>query len=74
MQDEPIESMRRVEEYVAMYEGFVRGVRRAGTTIPVGGPTLSSNLFFLEEFLKIARDKRLEIDYLKRVFFAFDDL
>ena len=72
MQDEPIESMRLVEEYVSMYEGFVRGVRRAGTTIPVGGPTLSSNLFFLEEFLKIARDKRLEIDYLTLHFYGTD--
>lgn len=72
MKDEPIESLRRVEEYVSMYEGFVRGVRRAGTTIPVGGPTLSSNLFFLEEFLKIARDKRLEIDYLTLHFYGTD--
>lgn len=72
MSNEPIESMRRVEEYVAMYEGFVRGVRRAGTSISVGGPTLSSSLFFLEEFLKIVRAKSLELDYLTLHFYGTD--
>ena len=72
MQDEPLESIRRVEEYVAMYEGFVRGVRRAGTSIPVGGPTLAGSMFFLEHFLEIAQKKKLEINYITLHFYGTD--
>ncbi|MBO5277440.1 MAG: hypothetical protein J6B05_02150 [Clostridia bacterium] len=63
MKDEPYDSIRRVEEYVSMYEGFVKGIRRAGTSISVGGPTLAQSTFFLEEFLKAIKEKNLEINY-----------
>ena len=72
MGDEPYDSPRRVEEYVAMYEGFVRGVRRAGTTMPVGGPTLAQSLFFLENFLKIVKERNLELNYLTMHFYGTD--
>ena len=72
MFDEPMDTMRRVEEYASMYEGFVRGVRRAGTSIAVGGPTLAQSSFFLEEFLKIVKKKNLELDYITLHFYGTD--
>jgi hypothetical protein len=70
--DEPWESHLRVKEYVSMYEGFVRGVRRAGTSISVGGPTLAASSFFLEEFLKVVKKKNLELDYITLHFYGTD--
>ncbi|MBQ9714203.1 MAG: hypothetical protein IJV83_02660 [Clostridia bacterium] len=72
MKDEPWDTMHRVEEYVAMYEGFVRGIRRAGTTISVGGPTLAASTFFLENFLKIVKAKNLELNYITMHFYGTD--
>lgn len=70
--DEPWESHLRVKEYVSMYEGFVRGVRRAGTSISVGGPTLAASSFFLEEFLKVVKKKNLELNYITLHFYGTD--
>ena len=64
MREEPMDTARRVDEYVSMYEGFVRGVRRAGSSISVGGPTLAASMWFLEEFLKRIKERDLEINYL----------
>ena len=72
MKDEPLDTMRRVEEYLSMYEGFVKGVRRAGTKISVGGPTLAASTFFLEEFLKRIKEKNIEINYLTLHFYGTD--
>lgn len=72
MANEPMDTMRRVKEYVAMYEGFVRGVRRAGTSISVGGPTLAQSIFFLENFLKIVKEKNLELNYITLHFYGTD--
>ena len=72
MSEEPMNTMRRVEEYVSMYEGFARGVRRAGTSIPVGGPTLALSTFFLEEFLKLVKKKNLELNYITMHFYGTD--
>lgn len=70
MKEEPYDSIRRVEEYVSMYEGFVKGIRRAGTSISVGGPTLAQSTFFLEEFLKAVKEKNLEVNYLTMHFYG----
>jgi len=72
MKEEPYDSIRRVEEYLSMYEGFVRGIRRAGTSISVGGPTLAGSTFFLEEFLKRVKEKNLEVNYLTLHFYGTD--
>ena len=70
MSGEPQDTMRRVEEYVAMYEGFVRGIRRAGTMISLGGPTLAGSMFFLENFLKIIKERNIEINYITLHFYG----
>ena len=72
MADEPWDTLRRVEEYVSMYESFVKGIRRAGTSVSVGGPTLAASTFFLEEFLKRVKEKNLEINYLTMHFYGTD--
>ena len=72
MKDEPWDTMHRVEEYMSMYEGFVRGVRRAGTSISVGGPTLAASTFFLENFLKFVKAKNLELNYITMHFYGTD--
>ena len=72
MSDEPYDTLHRVEEYVAMYEGFVKGIRRAGAKISVGGPTLAGSTFFLEEFLKLIKEKNLEINYFTLHFYGTD--
>lgn len=72
MADEPHDTMRRVEEYCEMYEAFVKGVRRACKSIPVGGPALSWSTYFLENFLKIVKEKELELNYIALHFYGTD--
>ncbi len=72
MAEEPNDTMRRVEEYFAMYERFVKGVRRASADVSVGGPTLAWSTFFLENFLKMIKERGVEINYLTLHFYGTD--
>ena len=54
----------RAEEYYAMYEAFVKGVRRVSDKIPVGGPALASRDDFLEAFLKRVKEGKLPMDFI----------
>ena len=54
----------RAKEYYAMYESFVKGVRRVSDKIPVGGPALASRDDFLEAFLKRVKEGKLPMDFI----------
>jgi len=54
----------RVKEYYAMYESFVKGVRRVSDKIPVGGPALAYRDDFLEVFLKRVKEGKLPMDFI----------
>ncbi len=54
----------RLEEYCKMYEGFARGIKRADSEIPIGGPALAVRLDFLDGFLAYVSEKQLPIDFI----------
>ena len=55
---------QRCEEYLKLYEYFVRGVRRANKRVMLGGPALACVLEFLDCFLKGVKERGLEMNYL----------
>lgn len=54
----------RCDEYLKLYEFFVRGVRRANRTVMVGGPALACVLDFFECFLNGVKERGLEMNYI----------
>ncbi len=52
-----------IEEYMRLYRGFVRGVKRVGAELYVGGPALASSIPFLEGFLQRVKDEGLPFDF-----------
>ena len=60
----------RVDAYFPMYEAFVRGVRRATASIPVGGPALSDKMEFLEGFLSRVKASGVELNYISLHFYG----
>ena len=54
----------RAKEYCQMYEGFVKGVRRACSEIAIGGPALASDETFFEYFLNNVKEKKLPLDFI----------
>ena len=54
----------RCEEYLRMYEAFVKGVRRASSEVRVGGPALAYVTEFLEQFLNGVKERDLDLDYI----------
>ena len=54
----------RCDEYLMMYEAFVKGVRRATDKIKVGGPALAHFTEFLECFLNGVKERELALDYI----------
>ncbi|MBR7132553.1 MAG: hypothetical protein IKD04_03390 [Clostridia bacterium] len=51
-------------EYCKLYDAFVRGVRRASKGIPVGGPAISYNVDFLDQFLAHVKKTGVEMNYV----------
>jgi hypothetical protein len=47
-----------------MYQGFVRGTRKACKDIKIGGPTLAGHLDFLEDFLYFVKENALDLDFI----------
>ena len=66
------EDESRCEEYLRMYEGFVKGVRRANDKIRVGGPALAVVSSFLERFLLGVKERGLDLDYISVHFYGTD--
>ena len=62
----------RCEEYLSMYEGFVRGVRRASSGVRVGGPALAATEDFLRYFLNGIKQRKIELDYISMHFYGTD--
>ena len=56
--------VERCEEYLKLYEHFVRGVRRANKKIMLGGPAHACVPEFLDHFLMKVRERGLEMNYL----------
>lgn len=54
----------RLQAYLPLYEGFVRGVLRADERLHVGGPALAGRLDFLKGFLEFVKEKKLRLDYI----------
>jgi len=54
----------RLKEYIEMYEGFVKGIRRATSKGVLGGPVLAFHKEFFEEFLREVRERKLELGYI----------
>ena len=54
----------RAKAYFAMYEAFVKGVRRVSDQIPVGGPALASRDDFLEAFLERVKKEKTPLDFI----------
>lgn len=61
---EDVEDKSRADEYLLMYEAFVKGVRRACKGIRVGGPALAVTKSFLKYFLTGVKERGLEMDYI----------
>ena len=67
-----LQDKRRVEEYLKLYEAFVRGVRRASKDVRMGGPALAVLNSFLEQFLLGVKERGLEINYIALHFYGTD--
>ncbi len=67
-----LQDKRRCDEYLRMYEGFVKGVRRACKSVRVGGPALAVTNSFLERFLTGVRERGLDLDYISLHFYGTD--
>ncbi|MBQ9784205.1 MAG: hypothetical protein IJW29_01765 [Clostridia bacterium] len=53
----------RVEEYMRLYRGFTRAVKRVSPELYVGGPALAGEIPFLEKFLQAVKVENLPLDY-----------
>ena len=62
--DDRKEYKKRCDEYLVLYEHFVRGVRRANKSVMVGGPALACVTDFLDCFLKGVKERGLEMNYI----------
>lgn len=58
------ETPRRVNEYMKLYEGFIRGCTRYNENLRLGGPAIGGKTEFLDEFLKRVKENNLRLDYL----------
>lgn len=67
-----LDDERRVREYLSLYEGFARGVRRADDKMCVGGPALAVRNKFLESFLLGVKERKLPLDYIALHFYGTD--
>ena len=62
MKYEP-DPMVRVGEYLKLYRGFSKGIRRVSEKLKAGGPAMAHNGIFLVEFLKAVKAENLKMDY-----------
>ena len=62
MKYEP-DPMVRVGEYLKLYRGFSKGIRRVSEKLKAGGPAMAHNGVFLVEFLKAVKAENLKMDY-----------
>ena len=53
----------RVGEYLKLYRGFSKGIRRVSDKLKAGGPAMAHNPVFLMEFLRAVKAENLKFDY-----------
>lgn len=64
LSDDELGAKVRCNQYLKIYEGFVKGVRRVSKNIKVGGPALAFRDDFLKAFLQGVKKKKLVLDFI----------